>query len=207
MFDYEKQYTFTNELGHTIVKYYPVRYTNTTSKSKPVINGTWVDYGTGITSTANSTRCPVESTNGELLISGSLMSLQQSCEPHTYNAGNYYNYPSAAPNSNQLVSICSKGWRLPENDSDTSYSNLLLAYGIDFNAGDNMVSPYDAALLNLPLSFLRSGAYLNTGSLSSRGSRGDYRMSWYRMNFTSILLFPNYDASAYTGYSVRCVSR
>ena len=183
-----------------------MKYVNTISAAKPSINGTWVDYGTGVTSKEDTNRCSVETTNGEMLTSGSLMSLQQSCKPHTYNTGNYYNLPSQLGDA-KYNSVCPLGWKLPESENKTSYSNLLLAYGIDFNAGDNRVQPYDAALLNLPLSYLRSGNYYNTGTLSVQGSYGVYRMSSLSLLFNSSGLDPTYITYAYYGYSVRCVSR
>ena len=133
------------------------------------------------------------------------MNLQQSCKPHTYNAGNYYNLPSQLGDA-KSNSICSKGWRLPENGATTSYFNLLLSYGIDFNSG-NKVSPYDAALLNLPFSYLRSGGYGNNGTLITQGVYGYYRMSSLSLYFSSSYLVPTYGTLADVGYSVRCVSR
>ena len=166
-----------------------------------------MDYGAA-TSNENKTQyCNIEQTDGILLTSGSQSTNNISCNPHVYNAGNYYNYPSAAPNGDQYVSICPKGWRLPENNGDTSYSNLLLAYGIDFNAGDNRIQPYDAALLNLPLSFLRSGYYGNTGALNAQGVGGYYRMSSLRLYFNSSNLNPTNRTDANYCYSVRCVAR
>ena len=204
MFDYEKIMNIDNRIYVS-----PMRYVNTISIGRPSINGTWVDYGTGISSKESSDNCIIEMTNGEILVSGSLMNLQQSCEPHSYNAGNYYNFPAVSAKSGEPTpnSACPKGWRLPDNNGDTSYSNLLLAYGIDFNAGDNMVSPYDAALLNLPLSYLRSGYHNSTGALSSQDSVGGYRMSSLRLGFNSSSLYPTSSTFASDGFSVRCVSR
>ena len=208
MFDYEKNFTRTDEYGQTYVEYYPAKYNNSVSTTKPAINGTWVDYGS-ITSKESTEKCTIETTAGEILNSGSVANNNVSCEPHAYNAGNYYNFPAVSAKSGEPTpnSACSKGWRLPENNGDTSYSNLLLAYGIDFNAGDNRIQPFDAALLNLPLSFLRSGYYYNTGALRYQGSVGEYRMSSLSLYFYLGDLYPTNDTLAYYGYSVRCVSR
>ena len=187
----------------------PMRYNNSISTSKPNINGTWVDYGSVSSSEAKFPYCDIEQTDGMLLTSGSQSTNNISCNPHVYNAGNYYNFPATSAKSNTptLNSVCSLGWGLPENDSNTSYSNLLMVYGIDFNAGDKMVEPYDAALLNFPLSFLRSGYYDRTGALYGQGSYGYYRMTSLRLVFNSGLLSPANDTLAGNGYSVRCVSR
>ena len=128
-----------------------------------------------------------------------------SCESHSYNAGNYYNYPAAALGNNASNSVCPKGWTLPNNAKGTSYSRLLEAYGIDHAATTK--SNYDSGLVNLPLSFLRSGIYSSSGTLTTQGSRGSYRMTSQRLYFHSDSLKPTNSTSAYTGYSVRCVSR
>ena len=184
-----------------------MRYVNTISTTGPSINGTWVDYGTA-SSAADTKNCSINATSGEILVSGSLMSLQQSCGPHTYNAGNYYNFPAASASTSEPASssICPLGWKLPESDDKTSYSNLFQTYDIDFNSM-NMISPYDASLLNLPLSFLRSGRYYNTGALYGQGSYGVYRVSSLNLYFGSSSLVPTSSTSANDGYSVRCVSR
>ena len=208
MFDYEQSFTRTDEYGQTYVEYYPGRYINEVSKAKPNINGTWVDYGS-VSSRESSEKCTIETTSGEILNSGSVMQNNISCKTHTYNAGNNYNYPAASASTSEPASssICPLGWKLPEYNGNTRYSNLLLAYGIDFNAGDNMASPYDAALLNLPLSFLRSGYYNFNGNLSGQGSGGFYRMSSLRLYFNSSGLGLTYPTSAGSGFPVRCVSR
>ena len=205
MFDYEKSFTRTDEYGQTYVDFLPARYNNIISTSKPTINGSWVNYGE-MSSKESLEKCAIETTSGEILNSGSFIGNSVSCESHVYNAGNYYNLPSQLGNA-KYNSVCPKGWRLPENNGDTSYSNLLLAYGIDFDAGDNRISPYDAALLNLPLSYLRSGYYYDTGALNYQGSNGYYRMSSLRLGFNSSNLNPTYSTNADVGYSVRCVSR
>ena len=209
VFDYEKKYIYKDEFNRDVIEYYPMKYKNNVNAAKPTINETWVNYGTGASSTADSNNCPVEMTSGEILNSGSFMNGQVSCEPNSYNAGNYYNFPAASAKSNEPTpnSVCSKGWRLPEKNGDANYSNLLLSYSVDFNAGDNRIEPYDAALLNLPLSFLRSGGYNGTGALNGQGYSGYYRMSSLRLLFYSSYLNPTNYADAYNGYSVRCVSR
>ena len=205
MFDYEQSFARVDEYGQTYIEYYPPRYINTIGTAKPTINGTWVNYGSA-SSTESSERCPVESTNGEILNSGSFMGGQASCRTHAYNAGNYYNLPSQLGNASHN-SVCPLGWKLPDRNDDTSYSNFLLAYNIDFNAGDNRISSYDAALLNLPLSFLRSGLYTYTGALNYRSSVGEYRMSSLSLYSYLSDLIPTNDTNANYGFSVRCVSR
>ena len=130
-----------------------------------------------------------------------------SCEPHAYNAGNYYNFPAASASTPEpaLSSICPRGWSLPQKDRDTDYAKFLMTYGIDYNASSR--SNQDSALLNLPLSYLRSGSYSASGSPHYQGNYGDYRMSSLSLGLGSGDLKPTDHTSADGGYSVRCVSR
>ena len=213
MFDYEKSFTRTDEYGQTSVEYYPPRYVNTIGTAKPTINGAWVGYGE-VSSKESSGKCSVETTAGEILNSGSVANNNVSCKTHVYNAGNYYNFPSVVSDGNIANSICPNGWRLPESNNNTSYSDFLLTYNIDFNAENKLIQPFDSALLNLPLSFLRSGIYYDLGSLNGRGSRGDYwsavgssSAGAHRLYFNSGDLRPQVSSSKYLGFAVRCVSR
>ena len=94
---------------------------------------------------------------------------------------------------------------LPDSDGSTSYSNFLTNYGVDYNT--TKTKPYDVALLNLPLSFLRSGYYSTYGGLYNQVSYGNYRMASFSLLFDSGNLNPTNSTNAYIGYSVRCVSR
>ena len=205
VFDYEKKYTYKDTLGQIHTEYYPMRYINSINITTPTVSGTWVNYGTSASSTTDTNNCPVNRTNGEILYSGHFMTSQISCEPHAYNAGNIYNLPSQLGDA-KYNNICPKGWMLPDNNGETSYSNLLIAYGINHNAGSNKTKPYDVALLNMPLSFLRSG-YLSDGTLKLQGNYGRYRMASLSLYFSSGALNPTYDTHDSYGYSVRCVSR
>ena len=132
---------------------------------------------------------------------------QKSCIPHSYNAGNYYNFPAASASSPDPAtsSICPKGWILPQNGTPTGYAYFLLTYGIDHHVPSR--PNQDSALLNLPLSFLRSGYYGNGGSLIVQGSNGGYRMASLSLYFGSRDLNPTNGTDAHYGFSVRCVSR
>ena len=183
-----------------------MKYNNSLSQTTPTVTDTWVNYGSASSSELSSL-CDTELTEGQLLYSNSLMSLQKSCLTHSYNAGNYYNFPAASASSSEPTtnSICPKGWSLPQNGRNTGYSHLLENYGVDYNASSR--TNQDSALLNLPLSFLRSGDYSSGGSLGGQGNLGRYRMSSLRLHFGSGGLAPAYNTDAGGGYMVRCVSR
>ena len=173
----------------------------------PTIIGTWVDYG-GASSSASSEYCNTESTDGQMLVSGSQKLDNISCHPHSYNAGNYYNFPATSASSPEPAtsSVCARGWMLPQSNRSTSYANFLRAYGVDYSAPS--LTNHDSALLNLPLSFLRSGSYnYRDGFLYYQGNYGDYRMSSLSLGLSSGYLTPVDGTSANSGFSVRCVSR
>ena len=182
-----------------------MRYINKINTSTPTVSGTWVNYGKEGSSKEDTNNCKTETTFGELMLDGSAMRYQLSCEPHAYNAGNYYNLPSQLGDA-KYNDVCPKGWSLPDNNGKTSYSNLLIAYGID-NSASKVSNTFDAALINLPLSFLRSGRYVSNGSLYGQGNDGVYRMASLLLYFYSGGLDPADGTYASYGYSVRCVGR
>ena len=184
----------------------PAKYANPISISKPSITDTWVNYGAA-TSIDDAKACEIDITDGQLLYSKSQMLNQKSCVPHSYNTGNYYNFPAASTNTSEPASssICPKGWNLPQNTGNTSYSHILDMYGIDNFAATK--SNYDSGLVNLPLSYLRSGYYYSDGTLYYQGISGVYRMTSQRLGFHSSNLNPTSNTDANRGYSVRCVGR
>ena len=181
----------------------PMRYNNSVSTAAPAINGTWVDYGKTTSSEVKYPLCQTETTDGQILFSDSQYLNNLSCEAHSYNAGNYYNLPSQLGNALNN-DICPKGWSLPDKYRKTDYSSFLIIYGIDYKP--SKTSPYDAALLNLPLSFLRSGIYYGDGSLGYQGTDGYCRMTSLRLFFNAGNLTPTYSTNANYGYSMRCVA-
>ena len=107
----------------------------------------------------------------------------------------------------QTNSVCPKGWRLPTNSGDYSFSNLFGQYGLPTsNTSGNYVSVVEAS----PLSFTRAGLYLSGYYL--QGSRGYY---WSRTPNSSAYAYGfGYDSSGFNpqnygdkdyGFSVRCV--
>ena len=135
----------------------------------------------------------------------------------TESAGNYYDWPMATAMSGQSLtgngdeapdSICPKGWRLPPKTGNKSYKKLLIdSYDTPTNS--------DAALLAMPLSFIRAGYYYpGDGSFSNQGSGGRlWSSTVYDSDDTYFLLFgysyvdPQRDSSRGYGLSVRCVVR
>ena len=177
--------------------YEPTLYTNSRDATQPTINNGNIVYGKTTSTLGGQSQLYIEHTNGETLASLSLMLNQISLKPHSYNAGNYYNLPTQLGDASNTV--CAKGWSLPLN---SGYSILINFYNFL-----NTPSNKDSALLNLPLSFLRSGSYGGGGSLDNQGSVGRYRMPSLRMDFDSSALYPTHNAYVKEGLSVRCVSR
>ena len=103
-------------------------------------------------------------------------------------------------------SVCPKGWKLPPNSGNGSYTNFTSAAGITNSAdGSNKIrsAPY-----NFPYAGL-----VNYGSLSSVGSNGYYwsrtaysSNSAYHLYFDSAYVYPAYSSTRYHGFSVRCVA-
>ena len=135
----------------------------------------------------------------------------------TESTGNYYDWPMATAMSGQSLtndgdeapdSICPKGWRLPPNEGNKSYQNLLIN---SYNTPTNS----DAALLAMPLSFIRAGNY-NPG-VGSFGVLGSGGLLWsstvygsyntYVLGISSSNVYPQYNGSRGYGTSVRCVVR
>ena len=133
---------------------------------------------------------------------------QVECKPNTFNAGNWYHYPTATAGSKDVSdapnSICPKGWQLPPNSGSKSYYNLIrTAYGIT-------TSSSDSGIISSPLSFIRSGMYYpDTGTLGNRGNNGGYwsSTSAYALGLKSNKLNPQQSTQKYFAHPIRCVSR
>ena len=132
------------------------------------------------------------------------------------NNGAYYNWYAATAGSGDSSltsgdasnSICPKGWKLPPNSGNGSYTLLASAAGITSSAaGSEKIS-------SAPYSFPYAGS-VGYSALGNVGSIGDY---WSRTANTSnqqnahILFFgqtnvnPTANYNRYIGYSVRCVA-
>ena len=69
----------------------------------------YLDNGTAMTYCYND----IEISNGQILLSNSIMLDQISCKPNTGNAGNWYNWIASTVNGGSSSnSICPKGWTL-----------------------------------------------------------------------------------------------
>ena len=130
-----------------------------------------------------------------------------------YSYGNYYNWYSATAgrgtygmsSGNTAGDLCPKGWHLPTGNS----SGEFYALNTNANAGATNTS---AGLRSYPNNFVYSG-YVNSGSVSSRGSTGSYwsstavsSSSAYYLYFSSSGVGPGTsNFYKYRGGSVRCV--
>ena len=144
---------------------------------------------------------------------------------YTRRLGNYYNwytatagtglYSMTSSSPDATDSICPKGWGLPTNTTATntngnqySYANLLTTtYGIASSAAGSTTMRAD------PLSFILSGYYLYSGSVSNQGSFGSFwSASAYNNTYARVLYFltsyvyPSSNFYKASGYSVRCVA-
>ena len=108
------------------------------------------------------------------------------------------------------TSICPKGWRLPSNSGNYSFSVLMGSYGLPTT---NQSAGYSGQLQN-PLNFNRPGFYYwSNGALNSRGADGHFWSSvGYSATYAHYLAF--YSSGFYPqngnykgyGFSVRCVA-
>ncbi|MBR2726055.1 hypothetical protein IKE87_02205, partial [Candidatus Saccharibacteria bacterium] len=112
--------------------------------------------------------------------------------------------------SEVTTSICPKGWRLPSNDGNYSFSALMGSYSLPTT---NQSQGYSGQLQN-PLNFNRPGYYhWSNGALNNRGTNGyfcssvgDSFANAHYLAFGSSYFHPqNGDNKGY-GLSVRCVA-
>ena len=108
------------------------------------------------------------------------------------------------------TSICPKGWRLPANSGDYSFSTLMGSYGLPTT---NQDQGYSGQLQN-PLNFNRPGFYnYDKGALNSRGANGyfwssvgDNSATARSLRFYSSHFTPRHVTNKGYGFSVRCVA-
>ncbi|MBR2709583.1 hypothetical protein IKE72_00705, partial [Candidatus Saccharibacteria bacterium] len=113
------------------------------------------------------------------------------------------------------TSICPKGWRLPANSGDYSFSVLMGSYGLPTTNQGSLTSAnnYSGQLQN-PLNFNRPGYYnLSNGALYARSAGGRFWSSVgysatdaHYLNFHSAAFRPQDGYSRGFGFSVRCVA-
>ena len=117
---------------------------------------------------------------------------------------------STSSDANAADSICPKGWRLPQEEENKSYKNLIIStYNIPTNS--------DASLLATPFNFLRSGNYYIVNKLFHR--LGEVGLLWtskplnqryraYNLLFEDSRVDPQSQIwKAMMPISVRCVAR
>ena len=120
---------------------------------------------------------------------------------------------AAAGSSGEQViptSICPRGWRLPANSGDYSFSTLMGSYGFPTTSQSQ---GYSGQLQN-PLNFNRPSYYRwSNGALSSRGtsghfwsSVGDSATTAHDLAFSSTSFYPKGSDGKGFGFSVRCVA-
>ena len=159
--------------------------------------------------------CPddMETTNGQILFSGSVLSFQKSCRAMTGNAGNWYSWPASTAggnkeSGNEENSVCPRGWQLTVNaatDPKSYYYLIRTVY--------NISESKDERIRLFPMSFVRSGHY-NQGSPDDRANDTIYWSSTadgsnyaYYLSSGSGSLSPQRSNLKFYGFSVRCVSR
>lgn len=137
--------------------------------------------------------------------------------------GNLYNWTAATLGSGTKVttdgdnatdSICPKGWKLPYNTGDDSFSNLLGTYGLP-NANANNVPAKANQLANFPLNFMRtSNYYYSDGWVYYRTTHGYWWSATRSSSMTAHLLrtstsyvHPQSNDDYSYGFAVRCVAR
>ena len=124
---------------------------------------------------------------------------------------------AAGASGEQVIptSICPKGWRLPANSGDYSFSTLMGSYGLPTTNQGSLTSAnnYSGQLQN-PLNFNRPGYYnWDNGALYYRGAVGYFWSSTaysttlaHGLLFYSTYFYPQYGYSKGYGFSVRCVA-
>ena len=115
---------------------------------------------------------------------GSEPTEEEANKMHSYSShdaeyGNYYNWFTATagsgtyymPTKTAKVSICPKGWRLPNASGRNSFGRLLEVYQIDSDAKDVTL---EDLLTDTPFSLAVAGDYYNDGVVAGQGEWGDY---------------------------------
>ncbi|MBR2709625.1 hypothetical protein IKE72_00930 [Candidatus Saccharibacteria bacterium] len=113
------------------------------------------------------------------------------------------------------TSICPKGWRLPANSGDYSFSVLMGSYGLPTTSQGGLTSAnnYSGQLQN-PLNFNRPGRYdRSNGTLYGQGTNGIFWSSVgysathaHDLYFYSMYFGPQDGSDKGYGFSVRCVA-
>ena len=120
---------------------------------------------------------------------------------------------NAGASGEQVIptSICPKGWRLPANSGDYSFSTLMGSYGLP--TANQYHQGYSGQLQN-PLNFNRPGYYAyGNGALKSRGTDVGFWSSMgysttyvHYLSFGPTYFFPQDTNGKGHGFPVRCVA-
>ena len=134
--------------------------------------------------------------------------------------GAYYNWYTATAGSGNTSltsgdapsSICPKGWKLPPNSGNGSYTNLVNSDSANTAWVSDVAGTGMAGRVFGGAGFV-AGGYVTNGSLHNVGSIGLYwsravesASSAHLLDFTNSTVYPTYSYNRYTGYSVRCVA-
>ena len=133
-------------------------------------------------------------------------STQQSRAYYSWTAATAGTGTSSVTSGDAPSSVCPKGWKLPPNSGNGSYTNFTSAAGIANNSAGS------TKIRSAPYNFPYAGSVVN-GSLNNVGSDGYY---WsrtatsstraYGLYFNSSDVYPADFNSRYDGFSVRCVA-
>ena len=138
--------------------------------------------------------------------------------------GNLYNWYTATAGSGTRTgvtsgadapaSICPKGWKLPPNTGDGSYTNLMRSQIPDVPITGFDIT-YTNAFQQTPLSFVLSGYYFTTNegqgegghywSRTSHSSNNDIARYFYFGGISGKIELQNDNTGKLYGFSVRCV--
>ena len=135
--------------------------------------------------------------------------------------GAYYNWYTAtagsgnssiAPGNDAPSSICPKGWKLPPNLGNGSYTNLVNSDSANTAWVSDVAGTGMAGRVFGGAGFV-AGGYITNGSLGDVGSWGYYWLRTassntyaYFLNFSNGSVRPANDFNRYLGFSIRCVA-
>ena len=109
-------------------------------------------------------------------------------------------------------SICPYGWRLPGDEGDGSFNELMKPYSS--SSGNASFKNIETTAKITPFVFLCSGWYYSSGSPSNQTSHGYYWSSKRDGNTNASLLYflhlylgPRYRYARGYGFSLRCLAR
>ncbi len=155
-----------------------------------------------------SCNLPYTSTQPELIYRYLAGSTQQSRAYYSWTAATAGTGTSSVTSGDAPSSVCPKGWKLPPNSGNGSYTNFTSAAGIaNSSAGSTKIR-------SAPYNFPYAG-FVSNGSLNAVGSYGVYwsrtvvsgnSQDAYALYFGSSYVDPASIGDRYRGFSIRCVA-